>query len=74
MKVYRNAMNDPELAGLLGLFGSTEMVVPRFRHQGDITVGIDDKGAEILRVPLREPVHIRPALDAKNQLVRINCP
>ncbi len=74
MKVYRNAMNDPELAGLLGLFGSTEMVVPRFRRQGDVSVGIDDKGAEIVRVPLREPVHIRPALDAKNQLVRINCP
>jgi nitrate reductase beta subunit len=74
MKAYRNAMNDPDLAGLLCLFGSTEMVLSRFRRQGDVVIGADDKGAEAVRVPLREPVHLRPALDAANQLVRINCP
>jgi hypothetical protein len=37
-------------------------------------IGSDDKGAELVRVPLREPVHLRPAIDARNQLVRINCP
>lgn len=74
MKTYRNAMNDPDLAGLLCLFGSTEMVVPRFRRQGDVMVGTDDKGAELVRTPLREPFHVRPAVDPKNQLVRINCP
>lgn len=74
MKTYRNAMNDPDLAGLLCLFGSTEMVVSRFRRQGDLIVGSDDKGADVVRVPMREPVHIRPAIDAANKLVRINCP
>ncbi|MCC6586547.1 MAG: dehydrogenase [Bryobacterales bacterium] len=74
MKTYRNAMNDADLAGLLCMFGSTEMVVSRFRRQGDTVTGADDKGTEVVRVPLKEPVHIRPALDAKNQLVRINCP
>ena len=74
MKVYRNAMNDPDLASLLCLFGSTEMVVPRFRRQGGLAIGSDEKGAEIVRVPMREPVYVRPAFDAKNQLVRINCP
>jgi hypothetical protein len=39
-----------------------------------VAVGNNDKGAEVVRVPMREPVHIRPAFDAKNQLVRINCP
>jgi nitrate reductase beta subunit len=73
VKTYRNAMNDPDLAGLLCLFGSTESIVPRFRRQGDVVVGADEKG-EILRVPLKEPVHVRPAVDARNQLVRINCP
>jgi nitrate reductase beta subunit len=73
MKTYRNAMNDPDLAGLLCLFGSTESIVPRFRRQGDIVVGTGEKG-EILRVPLREPAHVRPAVDPKNQLIRINCP
>jgi nitrate reductase beta subunit len=67
-------MNDADLAALLCLFGSTELVVSRYRRQGDTAVGVDEKGAELVRVPMREPVHIRPAVDAKNQLVRINCP
>jgi nitrate reductase beta subunit len=74
VKMYRNAMNDPDLAALLCLFGSTEMMVSRFRRQGDLITGSDDKGAEVVRVPMREPVTLRPAIDAKNQLVRINCP
>ena len=74
MKTYRNAMNDAGLAALLCLFGSTEMVVSRFRRQGDVISGNDDKGAELVRVPMREPIHVRPAVDPKNQLVRINCP
>lgn len=74
MKSYRNAMNDADLAALLCLFGSTEMVVSRFRRQGDLISGSDDKGTEVIRVPMREPIHIRPAVDPKNQLVRINCP
>ncbi|MBK7929768.1 MAG: dehydrogenase [Bryobacterales bacterium] len=74
MKTYRNAMNDADLAALLCLFGSTEMVVSRFRRQGDLISGSDDKGTEVIRVPMREPIHIRPAVDPKNQLVRINCP
>jgi nitrate reductase beta subunit len=74
MKTYRNAPKDPDLAGLLCLFGSTEMVVPRFRRQGDIITGMDEKGQQLVRVPMNEPVHVRPAFDAKNQLVRINCP
>ncbi len=74
MKTYRNAMNDPDMASLLCLFGSTEMVVSRFRRQGDQAVATDERGSELVRVPLREPIHVRPAADLKNQLVRINCP
>ena len=74
MKTYRNAMNDADLAGLLCMFGSTESVISRFRRQGDTVIGSDEKNAELIRVPMREPVHVRPAVDAKNQLVRINCP
>src|SRR5512145_2540626 len=50
MKVYRNAMNDADLAGLLCLFGSTEMLVSRFRRTGDTVSGSDEKGAELVRV------------------------
>jgi nitrate reductase / nitrite oxidoreductase, beta subunit len=74
VKTYRGAVNDPDLAGLLCLFGSTEMVVSRWRRQGETVTGVDEKGAQLVRVPLNEPVHVRPAVDPKNQLVRINCP
>jgi len=71
---YRNAPNDPELAGLLGLFGSTEQVVARWRRQGDVSIGYDDGGREVVRTPLREPIFIRAALDAAQGVVRTNCP
>ncbi|MCL4793169.1 MAG: hypothetical protein KJZ84_01335 [Bryobacteraceae bacterium] len=74
VKTYRNAFNDRDLAGLLCLFGSTERMVTRFTRQGDVITGIEDSGAAAVRIPMNEPVHIRPAQDPRNQLVRINCP
>ena len=74
VKTYRNAFNDRDLAGLLCLFGSTERMVARFTRQGDVVTAIEDSGATAVRIPMNEPVHIRPAQDPRNQLVRINCP
>ena len=71
---YRNAANDFDLAGLLCLFGSSENVMPRFRRVGDTVMGMDESGRELVRVPMNEPVHVRPAYDPRHQLVRINCP
>jgi nitrate reductase beta subunit len=74
VKTYRAAANDPDLTGLLGLFGSTEQVVPRWRRDGETVLGFNDEGVEIIRVPLREPVHVRPAYDQLYQIARVNCP
>ncbi len=74
VEAYRNAPQDKDLAGLLCLFGSTEAIVTRWRRQGDLVTGTDEKGSEVVRVPLNEPVHVRPAQDVKNLLVRTNCP
>jgi nitrate reductase beta subunit len=71
---YRSAASDPEMSGLLGLFGSTEMLVSRFRRQGDSIAGMNEAGAEVVRVPLREPVLVRPAFDKLYQISRVNCP
>ncbi len=70
---YRNAANDPELAGLLALFGATEQIVPRFKRQGDHMLGLTEKGLEIIRVPVREPIYVRAALD-KSGMQRTNTP
>jgi len=74
IKAYRAASADPDLAGLLGLFGSTEQVIPRWRRQGDTVIGMDDARREIVRVPMREPISILPAFDARYGVVRTNCP
>jgi nitrate reductase beta subunit len=74
VKTYRAAADDQDLTGLLGLFGSTERVVPRWKRENDWIIGLDEQEKEILRVPLREPVHIRAAYDEKHQIARVNCP
>lgn len=74
VQTYRAAASDPDLAGLLGLFGSTPRIVPRWKRQGDTILGLEESGEEIIRVPLREPVYVREALDATHGVVRTNVP
>jgi nitrate reductase beta subunit len=74
MMAYQNAPNDLDLSGLLCLFGSTEAMVAKWRRQGEQISGFDEKGGELIRVPLREPVHVRPGFDQRLQIIRTNCP
>ncbi len=71
---YRASAEDADLAGLLSLFGSTQHVVPRWKRTGETVLGSDEAGREIVRVPLREPVHIRDAFDSTRGVVRTNVP
>ncbi len=74
VELYRQSANDPDLVGLLSLFGSTPRVVPRWRREGDNMLALEENGAEITRVPLREPIHIREAFDAARGVARVNTP
>jgi nitrate reductase beta subunit len=74
LATYRRAHTDPDLAGLLALFGSTDKIVFQWKRQGETILGYDESGDEIVRVPLREPVHIREAYDATRQVARTNVP
>ena len=74
VETYRNAGSDPDLCGLLALFGSTPRVVPRWKRAGDVVIGMEEDGSEIIRVPIREPVHIRKAFDLAAQVARTNVP
>ncbi len=74
VETYRSAVDDPDLGGLMGLFGCTEKVVPRWKRSGDSILGLEENGDEIVRVPMREPVFIRQAFDQKYQIARTNCP
>lgn len=72
VRTYRNAKNDKTLQGLFSLFGSTERTIPFFKIQGDFAVALDDDHKEFARVPLYEPIHIRPAEDKLYQIMRAN--
>jgi nitrate reductase beta subunit len=72
IETYRASADDPDLAGLLALFGSTPRIVPRWRRSGNDVIGFEEDGTEIIRVPLREPVHVRKAFDAALSVVRSN--
>jgi nitrate reductase beta subunit len=74
VETYLNAKDDPDLAGLLSLFGSSEQVMPRWKRVNDSVIGMDEAGKELLRVPMREPIHIRSLIDAKSGIQRTNCP
>ena len=76
IKTYRDMAknNDMDLMGLLGLFGSTDRMMTKWKRVGETITGLDDDGNLQVSVPLREPVHIRPAYDKQYQVTRQNCP
>jgi nitrate reductase beta subunit len=74
IETYRGAADDADLAALFCLFGSTERVVPRWKRSGDVVIGFEEDGTEIVRVPVREPVFVRQAFDAARKVVRTNTP
>jgi len=69
VQLYKKAYEDKKLIGLLMLFGATDRIIDSFEVSGDIDngycAGYDDKGSEIIRVPLKEPVIIRKEYDEK---------
>jgi nitrate reductase beta subunit len=74
IETYKNGPNDPDLQAILALFGSTEKIVPRWKRKGDMVFGYEEDGSEILRVPTREPVLVRPAFDPRLKVLRVNTP
>jgi nitrate reductase / nitrite oxidoreductase, beta subunit len=72
METYRGAQDDRLLLGALLLFGATPHILHHFRVQGDWTVGYDEDRREVVRVPLREPVYLRGAYDARAGTHRTN--
>lgn len=72
IEAYRRAKDDPELLGVLLLMGSTPRWVEKFRVRDGEAFGYDKEGKEIARVPLKEPVFIRPSFDRERAVYRHN--
>jgi nitrate reductase beta subunit len=76
VEIYKDAMQDLNLVGLLMLFGSTSKIVHSFSVQGNVDqghcIGYDDRGDEIIRVPLKEPIIIREQHDKERDVSRLS--
>jgi nitrate reductase beta subunit len=58
--IERYTNPSPELLGVLQLFGSSQMVIWSFEITEKDAIGFDDAGKELIRVPIHEPVYVRP--------------
>ena len=54
------------------LFGATPDIVHHYKVEGRYTIGYDESGAELVRVPLREPIQVRAAYDERHEVYRSN--
>ena len=72
LNAYRQVKDDEELLGVFLLMGATDRWIEKFRVKGGWAFGYDANGAEIVRVPLKEPNYIRPFHDAARSVYRHN--
>lgn len=61
---------DPELQGLLMLFGATDRIIARFEVKDGTARGWDAEGKLLAEVPVREPSWVRVAFDPELDTVR----
>jgi hypothetical protein len=74
VKAYREARQDPVLAGLMTLFGSTQRTLARFKVDRGIAYGFGAKDEEVIRVPVTEPTVVRTSYDETLKIARWNIP
>jgi nitrate reductase beta subunit len=71
---YKSLPKDPVAQGLMVLIGSTDRILHRFAVRDGAAYGYDEKGGEIVRVPVTEPLIERAAFDDKHRAARNNTP
>lgn len=71
---YLKAKDDPELLGVLHLFGNTKEMMESFKlfKAAGEAAGYDKKGREIVRIPVKEPNYLRPFFDEEFKTFRHN--
>ena len=74
VQMYRDAMagKDPELQGLLMLFGASDRIIHRFEVKDGNAYGYDAAGQLLAEVPVQEPAFVREAHDAARSVYRSN--
>ena len=71
---YKNLKSDPDLLAAFLLFGNTPKITHHYKREGDFTVGYNEAGEVLAKVPMTEPVYIRPYDDKDHGTFRHNTP
>ncbi len=71
-ELYTKAYDDEKLVGLLMLFVSTDRIIHSYKVKNALCYGYDDKGVEVVKVPLKEPIVVRKAYDRQRDVHRIS--
>ncbi|HEA66850.1 MAG TPA: dehydrogenase [Desulfobacterales bacterium] len=74
VETYKNIRDDQTLKGLLVLFGSFEKILHSFKVDKEHAYGFDEKGREIISVPVTEPIYVRDVFDKNLKAYRLNTP
>jgi nitrate reductase beta subunit len=74
IEAYKKLESDPVTQGLLVLIGSTDRIIHSFKVENDNAYAYDEQGAEILHVPVTEPVKVRSQWDEIFDAIRTNTP
>jgi nitrate reductase / nitrite oxidoreductase, beta subunit len=71
---YRRVIagEDPDLQGLLMLFGATERIIAHFEVNNGTAYGYDAEGDLLTEVPVREPTYVRLLRDEERDTYRTN--
>lgn len=71
---YKKLRTDPVAQGLLVLLGSTDRIMHGFSVKEGKAFGYDEKGEELVQVPVQEPLIVRDEFDATLGAARVNTP
>ncbi|MBI4930767.1 MAG: dehydrogenase [Bacteroidetes bacterium] len=74
IKAYKDVKNDKEALGAFLLFGNSPKTIHHYKVEGDYTVGYNEQGEVLTKVPFTEPVYVRPYNDEKHGTFRHNTP
>lgn len=72
--IYRAVHSDPKLLAAFLLFGNTPKIITRYESTDREAIGYNEKGEEVVRVPLQEPFFEREFFDEKLKVYRHNTP
>ncbi|MEK6579592.1 MAG: 4Fe-4S dicluster domain-containing protein, partial [Bdellovibrionota bacterium] len=71
---YKKIRQDPVAQGLFTLMGSSDRILYSFKVENEKATGFDEKGGEIVQVPVTEHMYVRAEFDEKIGAVRSNTP